>query len=223
VLEWLLDLVFPPKCLVCERRGVALCPGCRHHLPYLPGGVCPRCASHRRARGTCVGCQRLSPALSSVRAPLSYSGPARRAVLALKFRSGRCLAPTMGELLRAAVSNLEVDLVVPVPLSAKRLRLRGFNQATLLAEQVAESVHGALSPDVLSRTDRPAQSTLSATERLSNLTGVFVCSRPDQVQGQRVLLVDDVITTGATVSACADTLAEAGAKRVFALAFARDL
>ena len=141
----------------------------------------------------------------------------------LKFRSGRYLAPLMGELIRSAVPSLEVDLVVPVPLSPSRLRDRGFNQATLLAEQVADSVHGRLTPNVLTRRNRPAQSTLSATARLANMAGVFACAAPGEVRGKRVLLVDDVVTTGATVSACADTLAEAGAARVFALAFARDL
>ena len=129
----------------------------------------------------------------------------------------------MGELLREAVPALAVDLVVPVPLSRPRLRARGFNQALLLAEQVAETVHGALTPDVLTRTDRPAQSGLSAADRASNLNGVFACPKPHDVRGCRILLVDDVITTGATVSACADTLARAGARRVSAIAFARDL
>jgi|SRR5579864_3173104 len=223
MLEWLLDQVFPPKCIVCDRRGLALCPLCRHHLPYLPLGVCGRCASRRRARAGCQGCRRLSPALRWVRAPLSYSGPARRAVLTLKFRSGRYLAPIMGDLLREALPRIEVDLVVPVPLSPRRLRTRGFNQATLLAEQVTDSLHAILTPNVLTRRDRPPQSTLAAADRLANLTGVFACPRPGEVSGKRVLLVDDVVTTGATVSACADTLAEAGASRVWALAFARDL
>ena len=141
----------------------------------------------------------------------------------MKFRSGRYLAPTMGQLLREALPAMEADLVVPVPLSPGRLRARGFNQAALLAEQITTSVHGVLAPNVLTRTDRPAQSTLSATVRMSNLKGAFVCPRPEAVRGRRILLVDDVVTTGATVSACADTLAAAGAGRVFALAFARDL
>jgi ComF family protein len=173
----------------------------------------------------CRGCRPLSSALAWVRAPFAYDGAARRAVLMFKFRSGRYLAPTLGELLREALDSrrVEVDLVVPVPLSPARLRARGFNQAELLAEQVARSVNGVLAPEMLRRTDRPSQRTLAATERLSNLVGSFTCSRSADVRGRRVLLVDDVVTTGATVSACADTLADAGAGRVCALAFARDL
>ena len=225
MLEWLLELFFPPKCIVCDRRGLALCPRCRSRLPYLPPGVCGRCASYRSARTVCGACRRLSPALSWVRAPLSYSGPARRAVLTLKFRSGRYLAPTMGDLLREAIvmRPIAVDLVIPVPLSSKRLRMRGYNQAALLAEQIASLTGGVLAPEVLSRADRPPQQTLGARERLTNLTGVFTCSPRATVDGKSVLLIDDVITTGATVSACADTLAAAGARRISALAFARDL
>jgi ComF family protein len=131
----------------------------------------------------------------------------------------------MGEFLREALAQqpLHADLVVPVPLAPARLRRRGFNQAALLADQVAAAVHGTIVPEVLRRQERAAQSTLAAAERLLNLKGAFACPLPTRVQGRRVLLVDDVVTTGATVSACADTLAEAGARRVSALAFARDL
>jgi ComF family protein len=227
MFAWLLDLVFPARCIVCERRGSALCPGCVPALPYLPPGLCARCASRRGARGVCRGCRRLSPALSWVRAPLVYDGAARRAVIALKFRSGRCLAPVMGELLRQTLRAHPVaaDLLVPVPLSPGRLRQRGFNQAALLADQIAGHVPGiaTVRSDVLVRQDRPAQRTLNAHQRLSNLAGAFGCPRPADVRGRRILLVDDVVTTGATASACADTLADAGAARICVLAFARHL
>ncbi|HYL72298.1 MAG TPA: phosphoribosyltransferase family protein [Candidatus Dormibacteraeota bacterium] len=146
-------------------------------------------------------------------------------MLTLKFRSGRYLAPLMGELLRDALAlrPLEVDVVVPVPLAPRRLRTRGFNQATLLATEVGDAVNAAVMPDILSREGRQAQSTLRATQRLENLVGAFRCTHTAAIAGKRVLLVDDVVTTGATVSACADTLAEAGASRVTVLAFARDL
>src|SRR5438094_6435121 len=117
MLKWLLARAFPAQCIVCERRGQTLCHGCRSRLPYLPPGVCSRCASERSGGGACRGCRRLSPHLSWVRAPLVYDGAARRAVLALKFRSGRNLVPTMARLMEEALDRRPVaaDLVVPGP------------------------------------------------------------------------------------------------------------
>jgi len=220
-----LEGLFPAQCIGCAVRGTALCGECRTELPYLPEGLCPRCAAWRGPRGVCAGCRRLAPGLRVVRAAFAYRGAARTAVLTLKFKSGRYLAPLMGELLREQLKArpLHADLVVPVPLAPQRLRERGFNQALLLAEEVARAVRGTVLPEALRRADRPAQQTLPAAARLVNLQGAFSCSRPADVQNRRILLVDDVVTTGATVSACTGALAEAGAARVSALAFARDL
>ena len=229
VLQWvgeaLAEAVFPARCIGCQRRGTCLCSACREELPYLPSGVCPRCASLRGPRGVCRGCRRLSPALSGVRAAFAYDGAARTAVLTLKFKSGRYLAPMMGEFLRAELRRrpLQADMVVPVPLASTRFRERGFNQAQLLACEVAAAVRGTVVADALVRTERVAQQTLRAADRLVNLAGAISCAAPNEVEGRRVLLVDDVVTTGATVSACADALADAGARRISAIAFARDL
>jgi len=118
---------------------------------------------------------------------------------------------------------MQADLVVPVPLAAGRLRERGFNQALVLASEVAEAVRGSVAANALKRAERAAQQTLSGAERLVNLRGAVTCPSPGEVKGRRVLLVDDVVTTGATLSACADALADAGARRISGLAFARDL
>lgn len=217
--------VFPARCIGCERRGTPLCDACRRELPFLPDGVCHRCGSRRGARGVCRGCRRLSSALSSVRAAFVYEGAARTAVLTLKFRSGRYLAPLMGEFLRETLRAhpLHAELVVPVPLGPRRRRERGFNQSELLAQEVAALVQGTVVADALERRERPPQQTLTAAERMHNVADAFACPCRRTVHGKRILLVDDVVTTGATISACADTLADAGARRVSALVFARDL
>jgi ComF family protein len=157
--------------------------------------------------------------------PFEYKGAARAAVLTLKFRSGRYLAPLMGELLCQELERrpLRAEIVVPVPLARSRERQRGFNQATLLAEHVVASLRGTLMPDLMAREERSAQSTLTAAQRLRNLEGAFSCAQPGVVRDKRIVLIDDVVTTGATVSACADTLAAAGARRISVVAFARDL
>jgi ComF family protein len=118
---------------------------------------------------------------------------------------------------------LRAELVVPVPLAPARLRWRGYNQAALLAEQVAAALGGRLGTDVLERLDRPAQHTLGAAERLDNLRGAIRCRQPGLVRGRRVVLVDDVMTTGATLSSCAEALETAGARQVLGLVFARTL
>src|SRR5262249_42333473 len=127
-----------------------------------------------------------------------------------------------GRLMREALRQrpLKVDLVVPVPMAARRRKERGYNQAALLAAQVFEAVGGTVA-DCLERDERPAQMGLSAELRAMNLAGA-VRSR-GQLHGERVLLIDDVATTGATLSACAEAIKAAGAGNVSALVFARDL
>jgi ComF family protein len=163
--------------------------------------------------------------LASLRAVCAYEGTARKAVHTLKFRSGRYVATLIGELLRDCLQArpLRADVVVPVPIAERRLKARGYNQAELLAREVVAVVGGQLAARVLEREERPAQRTLSAAERLENLRGAVHCVQPDAIQHKRVILIDDVATTGATLSACAEVLAEAGAVRVSALVFARDL
>jgi ComF family protein len=160
-----------------------------------------------------------------VRAVCVYDGIARNAVHTLKFRSGRHVAPVLGALLRSHLQRrpLHADLVVPAPIARARLRERGYNQAALLAAEIVEMVGGTLVADLLQKDDRPPQQKLSAAERQLNLRDAIRCNGPEQVRGRRVLLVDDVMTTGSTLSACAEALDQAGAARVLALVFARDV
>jgi ComF family protein len=158
-----------------------------------------------------------------VRGVCAYEGAARKAVHMLKFRSGRYLAPVLGELMRYSLRRhpMRADLIVPVPLAPRRLRERGYNQASLLGEQVAATVRAPVTDSLLTREDRPSQRTLNAAERRRNLEGAIGCTEPAAVDGRKVLLVDDVLTTGSTLNACAETLVHAGATRVTALVFAR--
>ncbi len=157
-----------------------------------------------------------------MRAVYPYDGAARAAVHALKYRGGRHIAGVMGALMRQHLQRrpLRAEVVVPVPLSRRKLRERGYNQAALLAETIADAVGGAVQ-EPLSRADRPAQQGLTAVERLRNLSGAIEAT--ERLSGRSILLVDDVATTGATLSACAEALQAAGAREIRALVFARDL
>jgi ComF family protein len=215
------ELLFPSRCVGCKRYNGLLCQDCRQALPLL-NGVCGRCALPR-GMGECRGCGKLAPSLASLRAVCSYDGVARSAVHVLKYRGGRNVSRLLGELMRQHIAQrpLRVELVIPVPLSKRRRRERGYNQAELLAREIVHAVGASLAFDALDRRERPAQQGLDAAARLRNLEGAISVGKP--IDGKTVLLVDDVATTGATLSACADALKAAGAEEVRALVFARDL
>jgi len=154
-----------------------------------------------------------------------FDGVARAAILALKYRQQRRLARLLAPGLIAALANrpLGVDVVMPVPLSRARATERGFNQSALLARPVAQSLGLPIDTTSLVRTRNTAQQTsLPARERRTNMVGAFAVSEPRRVVGLRILLVDDVCTTGATIESCANTLLHAGASGVWALVLARD-
>ncbi|MBI2755708.1 MAG: ComF family protein [Chloroflexi bacterium] len=217
--------LFPARCLGCGRRGQPLCHACEPSLALVEGPVCSRCALPRWNDRDCRGCKGLPAALATVRGVYVYQGAARAAVHRLKFRGDRALAPWMSARLATAARQhpLQADLVVPVPLASDRLRERGYNQALLLAADVPAATGGTLADSVLVRESRPAQRTLAAAERRQNLRGAFHCPEPALVAGKRVVLVDDVMTTGSTLAECARALHAAGAARVMALVFARDV
>ena len=151
-------------------------------------------------------------------------GAVRKAIHALKYQGVRAVAPTLGQLLVPflAQEGLEGDLLVPVPLHPKRERQRGYNQSLLLAQAVGRATGLAVEPRALTRvTSVPSQVSLRAEERCANVAEAFR-ARPESVVGRRILVIDDVCTTGATLEACALALKEAGAVSVWGLALARE-
>lgn len=231
-LEGLLNLLFPPRCQVCGDFGdFPLCPTCLVGFPTIHPPVCQRCGKPLRGPSslvfTCIPCRKSKSAVDLIRAYGMYDGSLREAIHALKFRRKKVLARPLGNLM-AGVSTMwpsvfDAQAVVPVPLHPRRLRERGFNQAHLLAEVVAACLGIPLLSSVLWRTRAtPAQAGLVREARLVNVQGAFA-SDPEMVEGSSILLVDDVLTTGATVEACASALKSAGAKKVTVLVLARSL
>lgn len=217
-----LDLLFPPECAVCSREGSFLCDGCEPRLPRLSPPYCRTCAEPDAAP-TCSWCRADPPAYERIRAPYRYTGPVRDMVHDLKYANIRALTPTLGGLLADYLGSLrfEADVISPVPLHPKRERSRGYNQSHLLAREVSRRVQIPMADDRLLRSmDTPPQVAMSGREeRRQNIEGAFECT--GDATGLRVLLIDDVVTTGSTMSACASALKDAGAKSVFGLALAR--
>ena len=210
LLESILDLLFPPKCPFCGtvRDHPGICPECRRELPWtedpdqireLPGGL--RCAM-----------------------PLWYEDRAREGLLRLKFGGAMSAAGPMGELLAACAAERlsgEFDLVTWVPVGKKRLRKRGYDQAQLLAEAACRCWDTRPVRLLRKITDNPAQSGLTdAAARRANVLGVYEADT-EAVRGHRVLLVDDIVTTGSTLCECARVLKDAGAESVVCTAVAR--
>ncbi len=219
------ELLFPSRCLGCGRGGTFLCDDCAAQLtPALPPR-CPRCWEPRSVAGECLACQNSPPAFDALRAAFVYQGLAREMVQALKYRGVTALAGRMGGLLAEAVRNqgLEADVIVPVPLSGMRKRTRGYNQAEALATALGLELGLPVAPKALVRRRHTPPQALraDADARRANVAGAFV-ARPRIIAGRSVLLVDDVATTGATLSACAAALREAGSGPIWAFTFARE-
>jgi ComF family protein len=211
-------LLFGGSCYLC--RGGAddlLCAACDADLPRLAGPRCPRCALDSPRGELCGRCLSDAPHYDATVAALAYEFPADALVHALKFRGELALASFLGKEIARRVSAVEIDSVVPVPLSAARLRSRGYNHAAEIARYL---LPGKLDLALCERSrDTPPQMDLPFAERRRNVRGAFRCTRA--LAGASVAVVDDVMTTGATLNELARTLKDAGAARVVNLVAAR--
>jgi ComF family protein len=236
----LLDLIAPPACLGCEQpiapgdRARLVCRRCRTRLRPLPAPLCERCGASRLATGRvegrlCPECRDWPAFLWSCRSACLMHPPADRLIHQIKYRGWPALAEPIAEhLLKVQLPAAVVDearLCVPVPTTAARRRARGYNQAELIARGFAHRTERR-HLDALTRDAAPSsQTTLQPASRGANVAGAFrvhPAAAPD-LRDAHVLLIDDVITTGATVAECAAALVEAGARCVSALSFARAL
>jgi ComF family protein len=225
-----LDLVFPALCPVCgatlaEGRLDPLCGACWSAIPRLGPPCCERCGVPLPGGGprACGGCVADPPAWDWARAAAEYAGVVREAIHAFKFEGRRTLARPLATLLLAQWGDrlaAGVGGLVPVPLTSAREQERGYNQAALLAEEVAARVALRVRPRWLARVRATLpQSDLGAAERCANVRGAFAAD--PAAAGQHVVVVDDVLTTGATAAECARALREVGAAQVGVLTVAR--
>ena len=217
-----LDLLFPLYCIVCRREGRFVCPECEPALPWLGERRCHVCAAPG-VRGVCRRCSEEPLAVDGIRAPFILAGPLREAVHDLKYRGIRAYGRQLGRFMARCLEQRPFpgDVIVPAPLHRKRLRERGYNQSELLARSLAMETGLDLDASLLSRVRHsPPQVGANRHRRRSNVEGSFQCRAG--LDGRRIVLVDDVATTGSTMSACALALKEAGASTVWGLALARE-
>ena len=222
-------LMLPPRCPGCGEVVSAddqFCGPCWGALRFLTPPWCRCCGEpFAEAIGHAARCRRCAaapPSFDAARAAFAYADPVKQVVLSLKHGDGTHLARMMAaRMVRAGAGWLGADaLLVPVPLHRWRLWKRGYNQAALIARALARRTATPLSVDALVRTRAtPASGALGREARYANVAGAFRVARP--VEGRRIVLVDDVLTSGATGEACAAALKAAGAKTVNLLTFAR--
>jgi ComF family protein len=213
----LLDLLVPPVCAGCGREGTPLCARC----------AAPLARRLDEPAGVPIGLVApLPPGLIQMEWCAAFGGPVREALHALKYRGERRLAPVLAGAMveRWRRAGRGGELLVPVPVHASRRRERGFDQAEDLAAAVARGLGLPWAPALERRTRTVAQHSLGRAERARNLGGAFVvrADHRDVVMGRWTILVDDVSTTGATLTECAAALRTAGARAVSALTLARD-
>jgi ComF family protein len=218
--DFVANLFFGGACFVCRGRSQELvCGECKSELPRLTSELCPRCALPAPGGAVCGRCLAHPPHYDATLAALAYDFPADALVHALKFRGELALAAYLGRLLLPAASAERPDIVIAVPLSSKRLRERGYNQAVEIARHVMPR-RLDLGICVRERDSTP-QIELPWDERHRNVRGAFSCNT--RLAGASVAVVDDVMTTGATLDEVARTLKRAGAGRVMNWVVARTL
>ncbi len=216
-----LGFVYPPHCLLCRtplEETDGLCPACWETLGIIHDPRCGRCGCPGVSR-PCANCADKAFVFSRLFALTTYSQPAQRLVHMLKYQgqtaAGQTLGRALGRMLEGKSLAEAGPVVVPVPLHGSRLRERGYNQSVLIARALARVLDLTVEDRALKRIRATeTQTNLDSVERGANMEGAFRCRRRDRVKNRRVLLVDDVITTGATANACAAALLEAGASGV---------
>lgn len=226
-----LSALLPQDCALC--RGFAgrwpVCPDCESSLPSMPIPHCPRCADTSASGDLCARCLSHPPPFDRTIAALAYRSPVDGLVQALKYGHQLHLAAWLGDRLARAVlasapdaSTLHTALIVPVPLHQGRVRERGFNQATEIARPLARRLRAHLAHGIVSRT-RPtfAQAQLPLAERESNLRGAFACTA--DLRGRTIIVVDDVMTSGASVRELSGVLRRHGAQHILVAVAARTL
>ncbi len=227
------NLFFPSniKCLICERdlpqkQEIEVCEECMHKLNFIAeNACCARCGAPAvLGHGSfCLNCQNSAREFDIARSVFVYEGEIKHLIAGLKYNNKPYISRTLSNFLAQKFKKLnwQADLIIPVPLSEARIKWRGYNQAQLLAEGVSEKIGVPLNTETLIKVkETEVQANLTLQERQKNLQECFKVLDKYSVRGKRILLIDDVMTTGSTANACAHELKKAHADRVLVLTIA---
>ena len=227
----LFNLLFPEdySCLICSQdifyNKYSICKNCEKHLPYLTGRLCLRCSEPLVSLGNyCKNCKSKKIIVDKAIAPFYYKDSIASLIMDLKYNNKKYTAKSMAMYMADCFNNnhLFADYIVPVPICEKRLKQRGFNQSEEIANELSKLLKMKVKTEVLKRVkETPTQTNLDYHERQVNLKDAFKAYKPKLIKDKTVLIIDDVYTTGATVTECSKELKSAGAKCVYVLTFAR--
>ncbi|NTU65924.1 MAG: ComF family protein [Chloroflexi bacterium] len=218
-----IDLLYPPQCGGCQTAGSLWCDACRAAIEPIKPPWCEKCGEPFVTDRLCANCRTHPLQIEKIRSVALFEGVLRQAIHRFKDERLAGLAEPFGEMLADYWRGelLTADWLIPVPLHPSRERDRGYNQSELLTRSLARRVNVPVSSKGLRRTRATAvQMTLNAAQRRENVAGAFECIEA-RVRGARVMLIDDVGTTGATLDACAQAVLKAGAASVMGLTLAR--
>jgi len=226
VYQWLwstLDLLFPPTCGGCGEGGVRWCDACQENVEIISPPICEMCGGNIPTQGLCFDCHQQPITTIAIRSWAFFNGPLRTAIHNLKYKRDISLGIVMVRPIIDLFSTLgwEIDIISPVPLGVARMSERGYNQSVLLARPLAMSTGINYRPQALNRVrETISQVGLTVRQRRENVNNAFRSSC-GEVEGKSVLVIDDVMTSGATLESCAAALIQSGARCVYALTLAR--
>lgn len=225
IVSRLIQLIYPPRCTYCGEvvpRGIECCSSCEKEIRPIKPPLCKVCG----AREFECGYRRHTYNFMRCVAPFYYEGPVQKAIIRLKVKGRKdgaaCLAGEMAEVVRREYKWLELDYIVPVPMSKDELKARGFNQSLLLSQHLSKLLDIELLENCLCkvRNTKP-QHSLNFAQRSVNLENAFEVKEPEKIRDKRILLCDDIMTSGATLNECAGVLKKSGAKQVYCVVLAK--
>jgi ComF family protein len=221
-----LDFLFPRFCVGCGKEGDFICDSCQASLARIEAPVCPQCGKPQTDSILCSNCIDWKADIDAIRSPFRFEGVIRKAVHEFKYKNLRAIAGQLAHFLGDYLTEnpIHYEVLVPVPLHDKRLKERGYNQSALLAKELNRLTGLPVNETCLVRNvyNVPQAKTRNVEERRQNVIGIFSCVNEDLFE-KKVLLIDDVTTSGATLNACASALKGTGATSVWGLALAREI